>query len=270
MMLLMLAALSLAQDDVLQETEKDAEKLKADEPESSMSAQVGGALAAGNTAAYNASLGFDASHKWDSNRIKGNAAALWGQSVADADGNGILSEGERDAGYVTNQQQLLADVRYDRFLGKNNSVYFLAGVLVDPFAGFASRSHQQIGYSRTLVDTKETDLVAEVGFDWAQENYVVTDPPQDPTYKDVFAARAMIGFKHVFNESVSFENTLEVYPNVVVLEDVRVMENASLAAKLSEKLGFKTSYNLRFDNQPVEGFRKADHALTASLVISIL
>ena len=120
------------------------------------------------------------------------------------------------------------------------------------------------------VDEIAPDLVAELGFDWAQENYVVTDPPQDPTYKDVFAARVMLGFKHVFNEAVSFEDTLEVYPNVVVIEDVRVINSASLAAKLSDKLGFKTSYNLRFDNQPVVGFRKADHALTASLVISIL
>lgn len=259
---------ALAQDDVIEGAEKSGEEL--DEPESSMSAQIGGALASGNTAAYNASLGFNASHKWTANRFTFSAAALYGQSVADGDGNGILSEAERDAGYVTNQQQATVDGRYDRFLGKKNSVYFLAGLLVDPFAGFATRSHEQIGYSRVLVDTKETDLVAEIGFDWAQENYVVTDPPQDPTYKDVFAARLMVGFKHVFNEAVSFEDTFEVYPNVVVLEDVRVINNASLAAKLSDKLGFKTSYNLRFDNQPVTGFRKADHALTASLVISIL
>ena len=270
MILMLLASLSFAQDDALQNTVKDKEKLKAEKPESSLSTQLGGALAAGNTAAYNLSLGLNASHKWDQNRFQATAGALFGQSVSDADGNGILSEAERDAGYVTNQQQLLADTRYDRFIGERNSVYVLAGVLIDPFAGYKSRSHEQIGYSRVLVDTEDTDLVAEIGFDWAQENYVDTDPPQDPTYKDIFAARAMLGFKHVFNEAVSFEDTFEVYPNVVELNDVRVMNNASLAAKLSEKLGFKTSYGLRFDNVPVEGFRKADHALTASLVISIL
>lgn len=267
---MLLAGLSWAQDDALSETVKDPETLEVEKPESSMSAQLGGALAAGNTAAYNASLGFNASHKWKNNKFTGSAGALFGQSVADADGDGILSEGERDAGYVTNQQQATADIRYDRFLGKKNSLYFLAGELVDPFAGFLSRSHQQIGYSRVLLDNDDTDLVAEVGFDWAQEYYVANDEPDQDRYQNVFAARAMLGFKHVFNEAVSFEDTLEVYPNVVVLEDVRVINQASLAAKLSDKLGFKTSYNLRFDNQPVQGFRKADHALTASLVISIL
>lgn len=270
MLLLILASLSFAQDDVLKETVKDESTLETEKPESSMSAQLGGALAAGNTAAYNASLGFNASHKWDKNKFTASAGALFGQAVADTDANGILSDPEREEGYVTNQQQLLADVRYDRFFGEKNSIYFLAGELIDPFAGFASRSHQQLGYSRVLVDTDETNLVGEIGFDWAQEYYVANGEPDQDRYENVFAARAMVGLKHVFNESVSFEDKLEVYPNVVVLEDVRVINNASLAAKLSDKLGFKTSYNLRFDNQPVEGFRKADHALTASLVVSIL
>ncbi|MFK7928033.1 MAG: YdiY family protein [Myxococcota bacterium] len=265
MWIMLLSLFSFGQDDALSTTVK--EPAEVEKPESSMSAQIGGALASGNTSAYNASLGINASHKWTKNKLSTSAGALFGQSVADADGDGILSEAERDSGYVTNQQQATWDGRYDRFLGEKNSLYFLAGVLVDPFAGFASRSHEQIGYSRTFIKTDETNLVGEIGFDWAQENYVAGT---DPGYNDVFAARLMVGFKHVFNEAVSFENTAEVYPNVLVIEDVRVLNTASLGAKLSDKLGFKTGYNLRFDNQPVEGFRKADHALTASLVISIL
>lgn len=265
MWIALLSLITFAQDDALSTTVKEAEEVE--QPESSMSALIGGALASGNTQAYNASLGFNASHKWDKNRLSGQAGALYGQSVADGDGDGILSQDERNVGYVTNQQQATVDGRYDRFLSEKDSLYFLAGLLVDPFAGFATRSHEQIGYSRIFVKTDETNLVGEVGFDWAQENYVAGT---DPGYNDVFAARLMVGFKHVFNEAVSFENTAEVYPNVLVLEDVRVINSAALGAKLSDKLGFKTGYNLRFDNQPVEGFRKADHALTASLVISIL
>ena len=266
MLIVLLAGLASAQDAEFAETVKKAEEAK--KPETSMSAELGGALAAGNTAAYNISAGVGGSHKWSANKFTFGIGGMYGQSVADGDGDGVLSNPERDVGYVTNQQQGTADVRYDRFFGEKNSLYFLAGALIDPFAGFASRTHEQIGYSRLIVKTDETTLVGEIGFDWAQENYVAG---VDPGYKDVFAARGMVGFKHTFNESVSFQDTFEVYPNVIELDDVRILNTASLSAKLSDKLGFKTTYNLRFDNVPVTpAYRKTDHALTASLVVTLL
>jgi putative salt-induced outer membrane protein YdiY len=265
MFLMVLALLGRAADSELKTTVKDEKE--AEKPEGKLGSELGGALAQGNTAAYNLSFGLTGSYKWKNNKVSGFAAALYGQSVVDGDGNGILSEVERDAGYVTSQRQLNSELRYDRFVSKKNSFYFLAGALVDPFAGFQSRSHEQIGYSRVLIDKDDTDLVSEIGFDWAQELYV---DGVEPGYQNVFAARVMLGFEHTFNEAVSFKDQLEVFPNVVVLEDVRIMNSASLTAKLSDKLGFKTGYGLRFDNLPVEGFRKADHALTASLVVTFL
>lgn len=266
MLIMLLAGLASAQDAEFAETEKAVEE--AEKPETSLSAEFGGALAAGNSAAYSLSAGIGGSHKWSTNKFTFGAGGLFGQSVADGDGDGVLSNTERDVGYVTNQQQATADVRYDRFFGDKNSVYFLAGALIDPFAGYDSRTHEQIGYSRSFINNDDTTLVGEIGFDWAQENYVAD---VDPNYQDIFAARGMVGFKHTFNESVSFQDTLEVYPNLVDLEDVRLLNTASLAAKLSDKLGFKTSYNLRFDNVPVSpAYRKTDHSLTASLVVTVL
>jgi putative salt-induced outer membrane protein YdiY len=266
MLIVMLAALASAQDAALSETVKKAEEVE--KPKTTLSAELGGALAAGNTAAYNVRAGVAGSHKWTANQFTFGIGGLYGQSVADGDGDGLLSNPERDVGYVTNQQQATADVRYDRFFGPKNSLYFLAGALIDPYAGYDSRTHEQIGYSRMFVKTDEMKLLGEIGFDWAQENYVAG---VEPNYRDIFAGRAMVGFKYVFNEAVSFEDTLEVYPNVIDLEDVRVNNAASLSAKLSDKLGFKTSYNIRFDNVPVTpAYRKTDHALTASLVVTVL
>lgn len=265
MWLLLLTLAANAKESKLEQTVKDGEAVT--EPKSDLAAELGGAMAAGNSAAYSVNAGITGAHRWANNRISGSAAALFGQAVVDLDGDGILSAEEREQGYKTNQQQGVGFLRYDRFVSKRNSLYALAGVLVDPFAGFASRSHQQIGYSRKLVTNDTTLLVGEIGFDWAQENFVAG---QDPGYADVFALRFMAGLQHTFNESVQLKWAVEVFPNVVELDDVRVNNTTSLAAKLSDKLGFKTTYIMRFDNVPVPGFRKADHALTASLVVTIL
>jgi putative salt-induced outer membrane protein YdiY len=265
MWFLWVALSALAADSKLETTVKDVEEVE--EPQGDLTAELGGALAAGNSAAYSLNAGVSGGYKWKMNRISGSAAAMFGQSVVDADGDGILSVEERRSGYVTNQQQGVGFLRYDRFLTKKDSLYALSGALVDPFAGFASRTHQQLGYSRKIVTTETTLFVGEVGFDWAQENYVAGI---DPGYQDVFALRFMTGLQHTFNEAVQLKSSVEVYPNVIEWEDVRVMNNTSVAAKLSDKLGFKTAYVLRFDNVPVPGFRKADHAVTASLVVTIL
>jgi putative salt-induced outer membrane protein YdiY len=265
MWFVLLAALSYGKESKLETTVKEVEEVA--EPKSELSAELGGAMAAGNSAAYSVNAGIAGGHKWGMNRFSGTAAGLFGRSVVDLDGDGIISSEERRVGYKTNQQQAVGFVRYDRFLTKTDSLYVLSGALIDPFAGFASRSHQQLGYSRKLVTNQTTLLVGEVGFDWAQENYVAG---QDPGYRDVFAARLMAGLQHTFNEAVQFKGSAEVFPNVVEIADVRVNTTASLAARLSDKIGFKTTYLLRFDNVPVPGFRKADHALTASLVVTIL
>lgn len=270
-MLILLALISLAADEtVLQETVKEPESLQVDQPESHASAQVGGALAAGNTSAFNISFGFKGHHKEDGNKLEGGMTALLGQAVPDANGDGRVSEEERETGFVVNQRQATGHLRYDRFLGEKNSVYALAGLLIDPFAGFASRTHQQVGYSRNLLKKEHTQVLLELGFDWAQERYTPSEPPREVDYQNVFAARAMVGLKHKFNDAVNVESTLEIYPNVRVTPDIRVLSASDLSAKLTDQLALRTTYGLRFDNQPVEGFRKADHAITTSLVLTIL
>ncbi|TVQ88753.1 MAG: DUF481 domain-containing protein [Deltaproteobacteria bacterium] len=265
MLILLITLLGHAKSPGLQTTVKDAEEVE--KPKSELAAEFGGALAAGNSAAYSLNAGFNGAHRWKQNRLTASFSGLFGQSVVDGDGDGILSPEDRARGYITNQQQLFGVARYDRFFGKKNSLYALSAILVDPFAGFTSRTQQQIGYSRKFVAEESTSVVGEVGFDWAQEYYV---PGVDPRYQDIFALRFMVGVEHTFNEQVKLISGLEAYPNVIDIGQVRVINTTSLAAKLTDKIGFKTAYNLRFDNDPVPGFRRADHALTASLVVTFL
>lgn len=265
MLILLFALVGHAKSPGLQTTVKDGEEVE--KPKSDLTAELGGAFAAGNSAAYSVNAGFNGAHRWKNNRLTANFSGLFGQSVVDAEGDGILSDEDRARGYVTNQQQLFGVARYDRFVTEKNSFYGLSAILVDRFAGFASRTQQQIGYSRKFIAEEDTSLVGELGFDWAQENYVAG---VDPGYQDVFALRFMVGLEHKFNEQVQLRSALEAYPNVIDIGQVRVINTTSLAAKLSDKLGFKTAYNLRFDNDPVPGFRQADHAVTASLVVTFL
>lgn len=238
-----------------------------EKPQSHLAAELGGAFTSGNTNTYNLNASVDGDHKWKRNKVGVDAGANLGRSILDTNGDGHVTEDERAAGWAETAKKVWVDARYDRYVGKKSSLYVLAGTLLDPFAGYDNRSHVQVGYSRQLLTTKRTALVAEIGADGAREDFVDGVVPEEAW---VVAARAMLGLTHQFNENVLFEDKLEVYESIPALADVRVLNQAALTAKLTTKFSLKLSHNLTFDNVPVEGFQPLDHTTTVTFVASIL
>jgi putative salt-induced outer membrane protein YdiY len=254
-----------AQDDV--EFAGTAEAEEAEKPEATISAEFGGTWTKGNSEYYALNGTAGGSYKWSQNKLAIGLFANVGRAIADADGDGRLNEAEREAGLEKNAERMGGELRYDRFFGDANSLYVLAGAYKDVFSGYDLRSHEQVGYSRVLVDNDSTDLKAELGFDWAQENYV---DGVEPNYQDIFAARVLVALVHQFNENVAFADTAEVYSNVVDVDDVRILNTASLSSKLSDVFSVKLSHTLTYDNVPVPGFEPLDHTTMVTLVASLL
>ncbi|MDP2316261.1 MAG: DUF481 domain-containing protein [Pseudomonadota bacterium] len=237
------------------------------EPETHLAAELGGAFTTGNTQNYALNASLDGDHRWKRNKLALDLGANLGQSVLDTNGDGHLDDAEFAAGWAETGRKLWADARYDRFVGQKDSLYLLAGGLIDPFAGYDNRSHVQLGYSRILLESESTNVVAEVGADGAREDFVLGVEPNEAY---ILAARVMVGFTHKFSENVAFTDKIELYENVLAPIDVRLLNQASLTAKLTDKFSLKLSHNLTFDNQPVEGFQPLDQSTTVTFVASIL
>lgn len=269
MIWLLLPLTALAQDPDFAGTDEEGQVFE--ESETTLSAELGGAYTTGNTEFYNVNGTIDFGRKWEQNKLSLVGSVLIGEGRIDADGNGTLDDTERAAERIDTAQKITGDLRYDRFVGESASLYVLVGGLKDKFSGFDLRTHEQFGYSRLLVDTKPTTLRVELGVDYAQENYV---EGIDPNTRNIIAGRALVGFKHAFNDSVSFSETAEVFENVLDPVDLRINNTAALNSKLSDKFSLKLSHELRFDNQPVAGdtftFRKMDQTTMVTVVASLL
>lgn len=261
-----LATPALAEDPEFVGTEDPAEE-PVEEAETNLSAELGGVATSGNAMFYAINGSVTASHKWERNKLAGLAGINVGSAVPDTNADGLIDEAEREQGYLANARRLFAEARYDRFLSDKDSLYLLSGAFHDVFAGYDLRSHEQLGYSRLLVDTDDTEARAELGFDYAQEFYV---EGVDPRYQNIFAARLLLGFSHAFNESVGFSDTFEIYENVLDLQDVRILNTATFSSALSSALSLKLSHALIFDNVPVEGFGPLDQTTTVTVVATIL
>ncbi len=259
-----------AEDPVFVGTQAPAAEVE--KPETKLSSELGFGWTTGNTMTYNLNIGASASHKWGQNKLGIDGGANVAQSVPDTDANGILSQAERDAGYVKTAQKILVDGRYDRFFGEKNSLYALGGWLTDPFAGYDYRTHGQLGYARVLVKSDKANLNAELGADVALENYTVDAVALGaPESAVIIAARAQLAFDYKFNDSVGFSDKVELYENVQAPADLRILNTASISSKLSDKFSLKLSHSLTFDNSPVTpDFKKLDQTTLATFVASIL
>ncbi len=237
-----------------------------DPAETSLQAEIGGSATAGNTEFYTAATNVIGAYKAGDNKIGLVATALIGRGRVDANGDGALTSAERRAPLARTAQRISGDLRYDRFFGQRNSLYALVGALHDPFAGFDVRAHGQIGYAHLFVKSETTLVRAELGADYAREDYVAG---VDPNHADIVAARLMFTVQHRFGAGTTVTETVEGLENVQTPSDVRVNNQLALTAALGRRLAVKVSNDLRFDNVPVTGFRPLDDTTTATLVITL-
>ncbi len=248
-----------------------------DEPETDLSAEAGYAMASGNVEYWLLSSAVNGGHRWQKNKLGLVLGANVGRSRVDQAGDGFLGPDDRAIDMAETTRRYAGDLRYDRFIGEKSSLYALVGAFVDPFAGYDLRSHEQVGYSRILADSDSVHLVAEVGVDYAQENYM-DDLGEDN--QQIIAARVMVGAAWTVNENAKLEETIEVYENVLDASDVRVLNTIGLSAKLSDVFSLKLSHSLSFDNVPpgfdpdIETYsdlelRRLDQITTATLVASV-
>lgn len=241
---------------------------KVEAAETHLTGELGGTYTTGNSNLYTVNGLVTFSHKVSANKLSAVGGVNLGAAVVDTDGNGVVDDAERDNGFEPNAKRVSAEARYDRFLTDKDSLYFLAGLFSDGFAGYDLRAHEQIGYSRTLVKTEKAEAKVEIGADWAQEDYVA-ESGLDASAK-FLAARVLAAGSYKLNDSVGLADTFEVYENVLDGADLRLLNSASITSSLSKHLSLKLSHNLIFDNVPVEGFRPLDQTAMVTLVVTLL
>jgi putative salt-induced outer membrane protein YdiY len=264
---LLCATVAHAEDSAFAGTAKPVED-PAEGTDTHLTAEAGGTYTSGNAAFYAVTALAKFDHTWaERNKFSANAGFQFGGSKVDANLDGFLDADERATPYEENARRIAGEVRYDRFLTDHDALYALAGAFHDPWAGYDLRSHEQIGYSRLLVKTENTQFRAELGADVAQENYVTGVVPN---YEDILAARILLGLDVKFNEHTGFSETFETYENVLEFEDVRILNTATFTSTLTKVLALKLSHILAWDNVPVDGYAELDQTGMVTFVASIL
>ena len=130
------------------------------------------------------------------------------------------------------------------------------------FAGFNSRTDQIVGLRwKALVEPNDSLSLDAGGVNTVQNNV-------DRTRQTTFPARIATNYKHRFSKTAYFLQLAEYVPNLTTNGAFRAYTESSLVAPISEHIGIKTSYSLRYDSRPPVNFGKTDRILTTGIQLT--
>jgi hypothetical protein len=268
---------------------EEVEKVK--EVEWTATAEAGIVFTTGNSETTTATAGLKASRKQDNNKLSIEASLTYAKSgirvIDDMNGDGLINDdSEITTQDTTTAEQYAAKIRYDRFLTKFNSLFVAALASRDVPAGKEKVLGAQLGYSRQLYKTKQTEAVAELGYDFSQEDLTAGDS------LSIHSARAFVGAKSEMTEGTTLDASIEALTNLNEEDlptgkdggagkDTRINGKLGVSAKIGKSLAIQTTIELKYDNRPgplpikdlAPGFvpeaSKLDTIMKASLIYTI-
>jgi putative salt-induced outer membrane protein YdiY len=164
----------------------------------------------------------------------------------------------------TNTENWQTQLRYDRFLTEKFSLYTLGHMRHDAPAGFDLNYGGSLGYAHFFYKSEMTTFKYELGFDVTQQRFTTL------IEETAYSVRAFLQFTHKFSQSVFLGEDLENLFNIEDASDYRLNSMTSLNFSLTQKVAFQAGYAIRFDNQPVAGFRSLDTMTQVGLNINFL
>jgi putative salt-induced outer membrane protein len=153
---------------------------------------------------------------------------------------------------------LRGDYRIDRLFA------LFVGVTYDRnrFAGIERRWEEALGMQARLIGTASDTLRVEGGGTVTQQVGV------DGTQRNFPSVRAAASWRHAFSRTSYFQQQLEYIPNLRETVDWRVNSESSVVAPVSQRIGVKLSYVIRYDNLPQPGFTETDKLFTTGIQIT--
>lgn len=233
---------------------------------------AGGMLTTGNSRLLAATVNGAFENRFDNNGIGASLLGNYGRSAP---------PGEP---LETTAQNLQGRLRYDRYLADRWSLFVINTFRHDRFQGLDLRYNFDPGVKYLFVREPATSLWAEFGYDFqydvrrddariildADGNPVldpVTGEPEllDKTQTD-HSLRFFLGFRHAFNEEVTFASGVEYLQSFIESERARVNFDAVFAAQVGGGLAVGLGFNARYDHAPLPGKEELDTATTLSLI----
>ncbi|MCC6543012.1 MAG: DUF481 domain-containing protein [Nitrospirae bacterium] len=136
--------------------------------------------------------------------------------------------------------------------------------LQDEFAKIDHRYYFGAGIGYKILAGPKHMLNTEAGINYTMDTYT------NHTDSDYMGGRIFGKYTYNITPTNKFEQAVEYLHDFDNSENFNVNSDTSLSAALNSMLSLKTSYKVKYDNEPVGGAKYTDRVLALSLVVNVL
>lgn len=224
---------------------------------------AGGLLASGNSRSLALTSSGMLRLRRGANEYSANAAGNYGRSAPTPADD-----------MQTSVSNIQGRVRYDRFLSEHWSLFVAQSARKDRFQGLALRLNFDPGVAFFFFDEDKHRLWAELGYDLQydiRENAALRAAPTPIDKTETrHSGRGFLGYENNINEVLRFNTGVEYIQAVSESKNWRLNWDTGLTSAISNKFSLSTTFNLRYDNNPLAGVRKTDTTTALNLVYTLL
>jgi putative salt-induced outer membrane protein len=177
----------------------------------------------------------------------------------------------------TTVENLQGKVRYDRFITKRVALFGAVSILTNRFLGLDYRLNLDPGLAYYFVDEAKHRMWAEMGYDLQYDlrredaiaASIAAGTPLDRSEVS-HNGRLFVGYENNLSDTFALDTGLEYLQRLSETENWRLNWDLGLTSNIAGNFSLATTFNLRYDHNPLPGIEKTDYTTAISLVYQLL
>lgn len=177
----------------------------------------------------------------------------------------------------TTVENLQGKVRYDRFITKRVALFGAVSILTNRFLGLDYRLNLDPGLAYYFVDEAKHRMWAEIGYDFQYDlrredaiaASIAAGAPLDRS-EISHNGRLFLGYENNLSDTFALDTGLEYLQRLSETENWRLNWDLGLTSNIAGNFSLATTFNLRYDHNPLPGIEKTDYTTAISLVYQLL
>ncbi|HTM43533.1 MAG TPA: DUF481 domain-containing protein [Polyangiaceae bacterium] len=177
----------------------------------------------------------------------------------------------------TNVENLQGKIRYDRFITKRVALFVGVSGLTNRFLGLDFRLNLDPGLAYYFVEEAKHRAWGEIGYDLQydlrrDDAIAASIASGAPLSKSDLShnGRLFFGYENSLSDTFALDTGLEYLQRLSKTEDWRLNWDLGLTSNIAGNLSIATTFNVRFDHNPLPGIKKTDYMSAVSLVYQLL
>lgn len=164
-------------------------------------------------------------------------------------------------GTGTTARHVYGTYRLDYYFTPRTTVFAGGGGYTDAVKGINVAAQAFGGVARYLVKRPAWYLRGSVGYDFTDESL------DDGTHDQTHAATATLAYLHQISDTVKLGATVGLAQDLENTRDTRVSAETELRCAIAKHLDLSMGVNLRYDRDPVPGFKSLDTLTDVGVVL---